>query len=219
MLFRLTLLILLFLPLTCFAEKTIRWKQEVQLSDGRIIIMKRVSVRSGWVFPENHGMELSQVITFTNPDTNEKITWSLPEGLHPYALDFENKIPYLVLDTYTMGDYNNWNCPNPPYFIYRYENKIWQPISFEQLPSKFSKRNLMDMSKSFLKVSDDKFITVAEQDKWLLRLADYLRSINRKKIHPIAKGCFESVLFKNGRESEINIPYIKGGILITPKED
>ncbi len=219
-LLRLTLIFLLSFSLTaCWAsEKVIHWKQEVKLRDERVIMLDRLSTQIGPGFPGNVYLEKSQAISFVNPDTQEKISWNIPKGLNLHTLDFENKVPYLVLKAYTVADYNNWNCPNPPYMVYRYENKQWQPLPFKQLPEKVSRRNLMDMSRSIDEVSSDNIITPDEQQSWLRRLDEGDRTISRRLVHPIAKGCYPDILIKQGRESEINVPYYNNeNVLIKPR--
>ncbi len=141
---RLLTTLLLCLPLAACGN-AVHWKQEVLLLDGRVIIVERESEQTGKLFPQNISMEKSQFIAFTNPDTGEKVSWSIPQGLKPYALDFDNRVPYLVLNAYTVADYNTWNCPNPPYLVYRHESGNWVPIPFDQLPDKFVRRNLVDI--------------------------------------------------------------------------
>lgn len=200
---RLISILLLCLPLAA-CGKAVHWKQEVLLQDGRMIIVERISEQTGKIYPENIVMEKSQKIVFVNPDTNEKIAWNIPQGLKPYALDFENSIPYLVLDAYTDANYNDWGCPNPPYLVYWYEKSVWSSIPFEQLPEKMKKRNLIDMSKEFQRFSKDDLLTLDEHQKWLKDLPKGRRAISREKINPIAEGCDGSTLYRLGRQSEID---------------
>ncbi len=210
MIIRLTLIFLLSFSLTaCWAsEKVIHWKQEVKLQDRRIIIVDRISTEIGPGFPEHVTLETSQILSFSNPNTQEKITWKIPKGLLPYSLAFDKNIPYLVLKAYTVADYNNWNCPNPPYMVYRYENKKWSAIPFNQLPEKITSRNLVDMSSSLKPYSEDNFMSLNEVEAWLNDVQEWrrkeYRTISRRLVSSIAEGCFGSTLYKLGRESEIN---------------
>src|ERR1041385_2016857 len=90
----------------CNGEKIKHWKQEVLLQDGRVILMERTSVQSGRYFPENISIEMSQAISFINPDTKERVAWDIPGGLNPFMLDFEDSVPYFVLETYGVASYN-----------------------------------------------------------------------------------------------------------------
>jgi hypothetical protein len=122
--------------------KIIRWKQEVLLHDGRVMVGDRVS-KQGRIFPANIIMEKEQELSFTHPDTRERIRWDIPAGLLPYILDFENKIPYYVLKAYTVAGYNTWGCPNPLYIACRYTGGQWSQVPIEKLPHRFEKCNLM----------------------------------------------------------------------------
>ena len=100
---------------------TVNWRQEVQLQDGRIVIVDRVSKQTGNLFPANTVIEYEQEISFVHPDTKVRIGWTLPKGSGGVMLDFEGTTPYLVLRTQSVADYNNWGCPNPPWLVFRYE--------------------------------------------------------------------------------------------------
>ncbi len=225
--FRITLIFLLFFSLTACGsgEKTIRWKQEVQLQDGRVIEVNRISKQTGHVFPENVILEYEQTLSFTNPDTQEKITWKIPKGLMPRMIDFDQKIPYILFAVGSVADYNTWNCPNPPHIIFRYTNHQWQQIALAQLPTRFTKPNTLYAASSDNRASRDGLVTIAEMQKYLIhdipkwRLEEF-STLSRKKIHPIAKDCSPDILIKQGRESEINVPYYNdAGVLITPKAE
>lgn len=73
--------------------KTIEWKQEVKLHDGRVIVMERMSKLSGTVFPENVVLEYEQTLIFRHPDSGTRIEWKIPEGLQPVSFDFDRGIP------------------------------------------------------------------------------------------------------------------------------
>jgi hypothetical protein len=201
--FRLLSILLVCLPLVA-CGKTVHWKQEVLLQDGRVIIVERISEQTGKLFPENVSMEKFQVIEFENPDTHESISWEIPKGLLPHTLDFDNKTPYLVLSAYTVADYNNWNCPNPPFLVYRYESSHWRSISFGELPEKIEMRNLFDMSKMYRKYATSEVASLSDMKKFLARIDPEHRVIGREKISAIAEGCDPDTLVRLGRQSEIN---------------
>lgn len=186
--------------------RTLDWKQEVPLHDGRVIVVDRISKQTGKILPENVIMESEQTLSFTNPDTQERILWTLPKGLLPVALDFDQQKPYLVLRAYTVSDYNKWDCPNPPWLVYRYEGGEWNRMRFEEFPAVLVNRNLLPMLKVGPLKSEGGQVTVRQ-------LEDYWKSypnpkeakvISREKISPIGEGCHESVLIKQGRQSEID---------------
>ncbi len=200
---RLLSILLLCIPLIA-CGKTVHWKQEVLLQDGRVIIVERISEQTGKIFPENVSMEKSQSIEFENPDTKERISWDIPRGLLPFTLDFDHKAPYLVLVAYTVADYNNWGCPNPPYLAYRHDQAGWESIPFDQLPARFEKRNLIDMSKMYQKYASSEIASLEDFKKFLKRREPGDRVVSREKVSAISKGCDGSTLIKLGRQSEIN---------------
>jgi hypothetical protein len=155
---RVAALLLACLSLTA-CGKTIEWKQEVPLHDGRLIVIDRVSQQGPFNPFLNMRMEVRQELAFTHPDTGERIRWMIPEGLLPYMLDFDDGVPYYVLNAHTVADYNRWGCPNPPWIVYRYERGQWMRVPFEQLPVKFEKVNLMNMAKSYDHFVGDGYVT------------------------------------------------------------
>ena len=157
----------------------------------------------------NIRMELIQRIAFTDPDSGERIQWEIPKGLLPAMLDLDGGTPYLVLRAYTVADYNNWDCPNPPWIVYRYERKEWNRISLEQLPARFKHRNLLPAAEVLTKLdkhSADVLVSVRELEQYWKQypLPEQARAISREKVSPIGEGCHESVLIRLGRRSEID---------------
>ena len=93
-----------------------------------------------------------------------------------------------------------------PWIVFRYEKGRWSRISFKQLPEQFITPNILPAAKTLKDFPNDGLVTVQ-------RMADYLRqpglvksyrTISREKINPIAEGCFDSVLMKQGRQAEID---------------
>jgi hypothetical protein len=188
----------------CSGEKTVHWKQEVQLQDGRIIEVKRISKRTGNLFPENVHIEYEQTLSFVNPDTREKITWTTPKATLTSMLDFDHGTPYLVLRAGSIADYNTWDCPNPPFIIFRYEKSNWQRIPIDQLPERFVAPNLFLGYGTDDKASSDGVVTTTEMQKSIKESAKEFKTIYREKVSSIAQGCFGSTLYRLGRQSEID---------------
>lgn len=200
---------LVILPLTftaCGKEKTLDWHQEALLHDGRTLWVERHSER-GSPFPGNSGLETGQTLAFSHPDTGERIEWRIPEGLQPVMLDFEQGVPYYVLDTYVSSDYSKWGCPNPPYLVYRYQQGKWKRVAFELLPAQFVILNLMRMSKDARGLVDGGRISVDQMEAYFKdgeQGTKKFRLILREKVNPIGKGCGADILFSQGRESEMD---------------
>lgn len=184
--------------------KTIEWKQEVKLHDGRVIVMDRVSKISGTIFPENVTLEFEQTLSIRHPDSGVRIEWKLPQGLHPLSFDFYQGIPYYVLRANTVADYNTWGCPNPPYLVYSYQHGNWNAVAFAKLPPHFGKRNVLSMSKYIENMKNGRAVSLKEVEAVIDSLDPEIRTISREKANPIVEGCRQSVLYQQGRQSEID---------------
>jgi hypothetical protein len=181
------------------------WKQEVPLHDGRVVVLDRLStIGAKDPFLGNLRMETEQTLAFTHPDTGQRIEWKLPKGLQPYMLDFEGGVPYYVFYAHTVGDYNNWNCPNPPYMVFKYTDEQWRQIAFAELPAPFINRNLFEMAKSNEPYIVNGIATQESLHQYIGTKHPDRKIIGREKVNPIAKGCDDDVLVKQGRQSEID---------------
>ena len=126
------------------------WKEDVLLHDGRKIIVERSVDRGGrheigQMSPYKH-----QSLTFTMPGSKQKIEWedtfSKELGMAnflPMLLDVQNNIAYLVVFPMGCLSYNKWGRPNPPYVIFKYDGKIWQRISLDELPAEIKVPNVI----------------------------------------------------------------------------
>ncbi len=186
--------------------RTVEWKQEVPLQDGRVIVVDRTSKQTGKLVPENTVIEYEKSISFLNPDSNEKIQWTLPEGTGPFLLDIDKGIPYLVLKASSVADYNTWGCPNPPWIVFRFERGVWSQIAIEELPARFVTTNILPAARTLPDFPRDGLVTVARMTEFMKRpgIDKSYRTISREKVNPIAEGCFDDVLVKQGRQSEID---------------
>lgn len=184
--------------------RTIHWKQEVKLEDGRMLVVERKSKQTKIILPENTVIEHEKALAFIHPDTGERIQWILPKGTGAWMLDFDSGYPYLVLRTSSVADYNTWECPNPPWLAFRYESGQWQRIKQEHLPVRFMKPNLLHGARTDEQATTDGLYTLREMEAYLQRIDPPRRVISREKVSPIGHGCHESVLIRLGRQSEID---------------
>ncbi len=131
-----------------FTGKTIHWKQEAPLHDGRMLIVERVSeLGPSNPFDLSMRMEIKQTLSFNHPDTGEKLKWKIPDGLHPIMIDFDRGTPWSLMITAMSSDYSKWGCPNPPYLAYRYQKGKWKHMTFEEFPASLEWFNLILASK------------------------------------------------------------------------
>lgn len=123
-------------------SKTMSWKEEVQLSDGQIVIAERFYNLGGYPAIESkERAALDMTVTFNLP--NGKVIWkndfrdSVPEpnSLNLIRFDVIKGVPYIA--TYPAGciAYNKWGRPNPPQVFFKYANSQWKRITFAERPT------------------------------------------------------------------------------------
>ena len=191
--------------------RVVSWKQEVPLLDGRKIIIERISEQTPFLVGTNSRMETAQELTFVRPDNGERVKWRIPKGLVPHMLDFDGPVAYYVFAAHTKRDYNDWECPNPPWIAYRYERGAWNRVPLDTIPAKFTVPNLITQASGYQRYTADGYVTVEELQAYLRRIAPIYRAIGRERINANGHGCFSSVLEKLGRSNEITERYGEGG--------
>lgn len=152
----LTLLVVVMVSLSACAElpgagHTMRWKEEVKLHDGQVIVLERFYHLGGYPAIESHNRSpLDETLTFSLPGSRNEIVWKTefnngpePNSLGPLLLDMVEGIPYLATSPAGCIAYNKWGRPNPPYILFKYENGAWQRIPLEAFPSALVHSNLM----------------------------------------------------------------------------
>lgn len=135
------------------------WKEEVQLHDGRLIVVERIFNLGGHPsFDARERALLDETITFTVPGSGKQILWRTefsndipePNGASPLLLDVVGGIPYLATSPAGCIAYNKWGRPNPPYVLFKYINDAWQRIDLKEFPSELVQANLMPTPASSL---------------------------------------------------------------------
>jgi hypothetical protein len=124
-------------------SSTMKWKEEVKLHDGQVIVSERHYNLGGYAYLDSsERTPLDETVTFNLPGTNKKIVWKNdfrdtvpePNSLNHFRFDNVNGVPYLA--TYPAGciAYNKWGRPNPPQVLFKYEGDQWQRITLAELP-------------------------------------------------------------------------------------
>jgi hypothetical protein len=123
-------------------SSTTRWKEEVLLHDGQIIVSERFYHLGGYPAIESHNRApLDEIVTFNLPNS-KSIVWKNdfrdsepePNSLNLIRFDVVKGVPYIA--TYPAGciAYNKWGRPNPPQVLFKYENEQWRRITLAELP-------------------------------------------------------------------------------------
>jgi hypothetical protein len=126
------------------------WKEEVLLNEGSKIIVERTVDRGGRHEIGQQPPIKNQSVTFTFPIANESVTGedNFTEDIGganflPMQLEIRKDIAYLVANPMGCLSYNKWGRPNPPYVVFKYQNKAWNRITLQELPVVFTTPNLI----------------------------------------------------------------------------
>jgi hypothetical protein len=126
------------------------WKEEVLLHDGSKIIVERSVKRGGRHEIGQQPPIKEESLAFTLPTTNDRITWKNEYSedvgfadFMPIAFDIFQRAVYVVTTPAGCLAYNKWGRPNPPYVVFKYQNKKWNRITLQELPAEIKSPNLI----------------------------------------------------------------------------
>ncbi|MBK9160230.1 MAG: hypothetical protein IPM27_01435 [Nitrosomonadales bacterium] len=187
---------------------TMRWKEEVLLHDGQVIVAERHYNLGGYAYLDSsERTPLNETVTFNLPGTNKQIIWKNdfndavpePNSLNHFRFDVVKGIPYLA--TYPAGciSYNKWGRPNPPQVLFKYEGEQWRRIALAELPPELvgTSANVIvgRPASSLLKP----FYTVegVNSKNYYVRTPEY-KTILREAIPNVWSGCGEMIRKGNG---------------------
>lgn len=126
------------------------WKEEVLLHDGQKIIVERAVKRGGRHELGQRPPISEQSLSFIMPSNNQRVIWKdefsedIGSGnFNPMLLDIVNDIAYVLVSPAGCLSYNKWGRPNPPYVVFKYQNKEWKRIPLQELPAEIKLPNLV----------------------------------------------------------------------------
>lgn len=129
------------------------WKEEVLLHDGSKIIADRTVKRHGRHEIGQRSPIGDQNISFTLPETNQRIAWKDEYSedvdgadFNLMMLDILHGVAYLLASPAGCLSYNKWGRPNPPYVIFKYQDEEWKRIPLQSLPAEIKLPNLLHSS-------------------------------------------------------------------------
>lgn len=136
----------LLLPLLaagCFGrDDSIKWTEDVRLPDGRVVTLTRYQEFKG---PHELGRTPTASdywFEFKHPDGGETVRWQSNRDLATLALMLDGKVPVLLVKPQFGSSMERFNCPNPPYMLYRYESGAWVMAPIAQVPVKRLRVNM-----------------------------------------------------------------------------
>jgi len=127
-----------------------RWQEEVQLHDGRTLILLR-SVNHGGRSEVGQGSPVREhTLRFQLPGNTKWFTWTSEYGedlgrtnFNVLALHVLGDTPYVVTEPNLCLSYNKWGRPNPPYVIFKWAGDRWVRIPISELPLEFKTMNVV----------------------------------------------------------------------------
>jgi len=129
---------------------TTGWKEEVELHDGRKIIVDRYQSYGG-LHEIGQGSPIkTQEVRVVMPGRHWPLSFKSEysedvgrANLLMLALHIKDDTPYIITEPNLCLAYNKWRRPNPPYVIFKHDGKDWKRIPLEELPAEFKTINLV----------------------------------------------------------------------------
>jgi hypothetical protein len=198
----------------CNDEKS--WKEEVLLHDGRKIIAERAVERGGRHEIGQKPPYKEQSLVFTMPGTDRQVTWEDKfskdfghANFLPMLLEIRNGVSYLVASTMGCKSYNKWGRPNPPYVLFKYDEKLWQRIPLQELPAEIKVPNLIFSSPDIaVEKSGKRFIS-----------AEMIKQLREGYKQPEYKTILREPMRQGSGFTSCEIPTTATGKLIVPEVD
>ena len=186
---------------------TASWKEEVLLHDGSKIIAERWQKHGGRHEPGIAPDISDQSISFTIPGINKNVKWKDEASAELggranfllIALHIFNDTPYIITEPRLCLSYNKWGRPNPPYVIFKYENKDWKRIEITDLPMEFKNMNLVIETQGY---NEEKLVNQGIASAEMVKKLN--SSLKQEQYKTIARtplkgvGCMELVPDGNG---------------------
>jgi len=117
----------LLLALTACSERSLEWTEDVELPDGRIVLLTRYQEFRGVHEPGQRPTPSDYWLEFDNPDSRARVRWNGRRDLGTVALLMDEGMPELLMTPW-LGGLRPWRCPDPPYLLFRYEAGQWKQI-------------------------------------------------------------------------------------------
>lgn len=123
------------------------------LHDGQKIIVERTAKRHGRHEIGQRPPIGDQSISFTLPGTHRQVEWKDEfsedvggANFNLMALGMAKGVAYLVVTPAGCLSYNKWGRPNPPYVIFKNQDKEWVRITLQELPDDIKLPNMLHSS-------------------------------------------------------------------------
>jgi hypothetical protein len=143
------MLVFVFSSISCVSSLSQRenfreWKEEVKLSDGRIIVVTQKKRCEGAYTGQNYAPCIAREawLTLNMPEfSSQPIVWH--ESLNPIILNLSKGQLYLVGNFPTQREFRMYGGPQPPYICFKLVTGEWARIPFEEIPSDIYEINML----------------------------------------------------------------------------
>jgi len=125
-------------------DKFREWQEEVQLNDGRVIVVTQKKRCEGAYTGNEYVQCIAREawLTINLPEFSDKpIVWH--EKLKPTVLNIHNKVLYIVARFPTEREFKFYGEPQPPYIGYIWKGDSWQRIPFVDIPEEIYNTNML----------------------------------------------------------------------------
>jgi len=185
--------------------ETMSWKEEVLLHDGSRIIVKRSLERGGRHEIGQRAGATNETLTFTMPGTNQTVIWEDKlskdigsSNFNLLMLEINDGVAYIVASPMGCLSYNKWGRPNPPYVVFKHQDKEWERITVKDLPTQLTIPNLVISSPDDV---GDKAVHGVVSAETIIKLNNtasqpQYRTILREPTDRADDGCPELVYYK-----------------------
>lgn len=187
------------------SSNELRWTEDVQLQDGRVITIRRHSVFRGprEAFTQQGANVSWYAVDFEHPATKEMVHWEsqMFVGSDEVVKAAEEKreiMPSLILFAILVKDsdlfllvqphssFSILNCPDPPYLLYRWQEGRWRVTPLDQLPyRKFAVNVSLDDDRMRERIRQNKYhlgvdVTATQTSYGRLFVLDFTRMTKQR---------------------------------------
>ena len=150
----------------CGRESTFEWKEEVQLQDGRVIVVTQKRRYERVYDGHSTGdVEREAWLKFSLPETeNKEVIWN--ERAIPMILNSFNNQIYLIATYPTWSEWNRDGKPLSFYKCFQLKNRKWIKVDIKDIPPDIYEGNLLIGSKpkNEIKFVDLKYKALEKKD-------------------------------------------------------
>ena len=126
----------------CSRDDRLQWTEDVRMPDGRVVTLTRYQEFKG---PHELGDTPSASdywFEFKHPDTGKTVRWESDRDLATLALMMDGTVPVLLARPHFGSSMQRFNCPNPPYLLFRFEHGAWVAAPVAEIPVKRLRANM-----------------------------------------------------------------------------